>query len=167
MDAKLAQLHVTLENAIRGMTLNDLTRHSGDKWTAAEILEHLNLTYIGTARNFERCLASGRPRASADRRSQRWARIVVTWLGYFPPGRKSPDRMCPRGTPAQQVTNEILQNLARMDAAIRESETRFGKHGLLADHPALGPLTAAEWRKFHLVHGMHHAKQILRLRENR
>ncbi|MGZ7099671.1 MAG: DUF1569 domain-containing protein [Candidatus Angelobacter sp.] len=33
------------------------------------------------------------------------------------------------------------------------------------DHPVLGPLTAAEWRKFHLVHGLHHVKQIRSLRE--
>jgi hypothetical protein len=28
------------------------------------------------------------------------------------------------------------------------------------DHPFLGPLTASQWRKFHLVHGRHHARQI-------
>jgi hypothetical protein len=27
----------------------------------------------------------------------------------------------------------------------------------------LGPLTAGQWRKFHLIHGRHHAKQIRRL----
>jgi hypothetical protein len=33
------------------------------------------------------------------------------------------------------------------------------------DHLILGPLTAAQWRKFHWIHGRHHVKQILRLRE--
>jgi len=28
------------------------------------------------------------------------------------------------------------------------------------DHLFLGPLTANEWRKFHWVHGRHHARQI-------
>jgi hypothetical protein len=28
----------------------------------------------------------------------------------------------------------------------------------------LGPLTGAQWRKFHLVHGRHHVKQVLHLR---
>jgi hypothetical protein len=28
----------------------------------------------------------------------------------------------------------------------------------------LGPLTGAQWRKFHLVHGRHHARQIRQLR---
>jgi hypothetical protein len=31
----------------------------------------------------------------------------------------------------------------------------------------LGPLTGAQWRKFHLVHGLHHQKQLLRLRAGR
>jgi hypothetical protein len=34
----------------------------------------------------------------------------------------------------------------------------------LLDHPILGPLTAAQWMKFHRVHGMHHVKQMQRLR---
>jgi hypothetical protein len=34
------------------------------------------------------------------------------------------------------------------------------------DHPILGPLTGGQWRKFHLVHGLHHVKQIRRLRES-
>jgi hypothetical protein len=28
------------------------------------------------------------------------------------------------------------------------------------DHLILGPLTAGQWRKFHWVHGQHHARQI-------
>jgi hypothetical protein len=70
----------------------------------------------------------------------------------------------PRGTPAQQVTGEILENVVRMDAVIQECETRFGRSKPIADHPVLGPLTASEWRKFHLVHAKHHAKQIRKLR---
>ena len=95
----------------------------------------------------------------------RWQRLIVIQVGYFPPGRKSPQRVLPRGTPAEQVKAEILQNVSRMDSVIHECETRFGRRQLLADHPVLGPLTASEWRKFHLVHGKHHAKQIRRLKQ--
>jgi hypothetical protein len=33
------------------------------------------------------------------------------------------------------------------------------------DHPILGPFSIAQWRKFHLVHGLHHVKQIQRLKD--
>src|SRR5438128_8419386 len=103
MHTKLVKLQTTIESAIRGMISDDFARHAEDKWSAAEILEHLSLTYLGTARNFEKCIANGRPGASSDRRSKRWSRIVVTGLGFLPTGRKSSERVLPRGTPAHQV----------------------------------------------------------------
>ena len=165
MDSNLAQLHSILANAIHSVTPDLLTRHPEGKWSPAEILEHLNLTYIGTIKGLERCLQSGTTSASPDRSRKRWQRLAVIRAGYFPPGRQSPPRVAPRGTPAQQVTAEILGNVARLDGVIQECEIRFGRSQPVADHPVLGPLTAAEWRKFHLVHGKHHAKQIRRLTE--
>src|SRR5438477_7816275 len=167
MDRKLAELHTILAAAIRDMTDEEFACHLSGKWSTAEILDHLNLTYLGTIKNFNRCLVSDQPTASADRRSKRWQRLVVAKLGHYPSGRKSPPRVEPRGTPVQQVKSEILENIVRMDHAIRELESRFGRRVPVADHPILGPLTAPEWRKFHLVHGKHHAKQILRLRKAR
>ena len=163
MDANLARLHRILATAIGGMTADQLTRHPEGKWSPAEILEHLNLSYTGTIKGLERCLQSGTTSASSDRGRMRWQRLILIQVGYFPPGRKSPQRVLPRGTPAEQVKAEILQNVSRMDSVIHECETRFGRRKSLADHPVLGPLTASEWRKFHLVHGKHHAKQIRRL----
>jgi hypothetical protein len=52
-----------------------------------------------------------------------------------------------------------------MDGLITQCETRFGRSTRILDHPVLGPLTARQWRKFHLAHAQHHVKQILRLRE--
>jgi hypothetical protein len=68
---------------------------------------------------------------------------------------------------AEKVRSEIAEKLVAMDAIIAECETRFGRSVRLLDHPILGPLTATQWRKFHLVHGMHHQKQLLRLREGK
>ena len=166
MNAKLAELKRTLEDAIRGLTADDLVRHPEGKWNALQVLDHLNLTYTGTIKNFEKCLATGRPSASVDRRAKCWRRTTVVRLGYFPPGRESPRGVCPRDLPPQSVIEEVLQNIERMDSVIAESETRFNGEPV-ANHPILGPLTGPEWRKFHLVHGKHHAKQIIRLRNGR
>ena len=70
----------------------------------------------------------------------------------------------PRGLPVEKVRAEIGIKITAMDEIISECEARFGKNVMLLDHLILGPLTGAQWRKFHLVHGRHHVKQILQLR---
>jgi hypothetical protein len=164
MHRKLAELQEVLSDAIEGMSADELSRHPVGKWSAAEILEHLNLSYVGTIKNLERSLASGQLRANSDRSKMRWPRLLITRLGYFPSGRKSPDFVRPRGAPAEQVTSEIMQNISRMDEVITRCESRFPSRNPIADHPILGPLTATEWRGFHRTHGKHHARQILKLR---
>ena len=59
----------------------------------------------------------------------------------------------------------IRKNLAEMDEAINACESKMGSKIRIADHPVLGPLTVAQWRKFHMVHTRHHMKQIVALRD--
>jgi len=167
MHRKMVRLQDVLSHAIHGMSADDLALHPPGKWSTAEILEHLNLTYIGTIKNLERCLAAGKPGASPDRRKMRWQRLVVTHMGFFPGRRESPERVRPRGTPAEQVKSEIMKNLGRMDEVISRCESCFASRQPIADHPILGPLTASEWRGFHSAHGKHHARQILRLKSRK
>ena len=163
MHSHLDQLHSILADALRGLTPDQLTRHPEAKWSPAQILEHLNLSYTGTIKGLERCLQSGSTSASADRSRTRWRRLLIVNVGYFPPGRKSPERALPRGAPPEKITAEILGNVARMDDLVQQCQARFGRNPVM-DHPVLGPLTPAEWRKFHLVHGKHHARQIHKLK---
>jgi hypothetical protein len=165
--SKLSDLRTQLANAIDGMSAEDLARHPEGKWSSAEILDHLNLTYRGTIKNCERCLAAGKSGASLDRNIKRWQRRVVIGLGYLPSGRKSPEPALPRGTPIAQLTTEIFENITCMENVIAECDSRFGRGKPIAEHPILGPLTAREWRKFHWVHGRHHARQIIRLKNAR
>ena len=92
--------------------------------------------------------------------------FVVVGLGHMSAGRKAPAMVQPRGLPAEQVLNEIGAKLVAMDAIIAQCEARFGRQVKLLDHPILGPLTATQWRKLHLVHGRHHQKHLLQLRDS-
>ena len=150
MNANLEPLRAAIAEAIHGMTVEDLSRHPEGKWCAAEILDHLNLTYIGTAKNLERCLRSGQTVASSDRSTKRWQRLVVTGLGIFPAGRKSPDRVLPRGAPPQQVTAEIVQNLARMEEMIRACEARLREGLAHTPIASVGPVVSDELK----AHGL-------------
>ncbi len=111
-------------------------------------------------------MAKGKPLASRASVAQRVLTFVVVGLGHLPAGRKAPAIVQPKGLPVEQVRNEIGEKLAAMDAIIAECEVRFGPWVQVLDHPILGPLTATQFRKLHLVHGRHHLKQLLRLRES-
>jgi hypothetical protein len=165
MDAYLQRLQESIQSATQGMSGEDLLRHPEGKWCAAEILEHLYLTYTGTTKAFERCLQAGQPQVSARVLRDRVRTIVVVGLGHMPKGRQSPKHALPRGMTPEQVTREIGPRISAMDAAIAQCESRFGKQNRLLDHPILGPLTGRQWRKFHWVHGRHHLKQIQSLRQ--
>lgn len=167
MTSKLSDLRNQLAKAINGMSAEDLARHPEGKWSSAEILDHLNQTYRGTVKNCERCLAAGKSGEIIDRHRKRWQRRVVLWLGYLPTGRKSPENVLPRGTPILQLTTEVFENVVRMENVIAQCDAAFGRGKPIAEHPILGPLTAREWRKFHWVHGRHHARQIMRLKKFR
>jgi hypothetical protein len=163
MDSRLDTLKRSLESAVEGMSSEQLSWHLPGKWCAAEVLEHLFLTYTGTTRGFEKVIARGTPLATRPSLAQRVLTFVVVKLGYMPAGRKAPGMVQPKGLPVEHVRNEIWAKLAEMDAIIARCEARFGRNVKLLDHPILGALTAAEWRTLHLVHGRHHQKQLLRL----
>ncbi len=164
MDAYLNRLQEAITSATYGMTAEDLRRHPEGKWSTAEILEHLYLTYTGTVKGFERCVQEGKPLARTPVLKDRIRTLVVTGFGHLPEGRKAPERAQPRGMPAEEVMREIGPRISAMDDLITQCEARFGKQTRVLDHPILGPLTARQWRMFHWVHGRHHLKQIQKLR---
>jgi hypothetical protein len=164
MDSYLKRLQDAITSATHGMDTVALNRHPEGKWSAAQVLEHLYLTYAGSVKGFERCLLEGRPLARTATLKERFSTLIVTSLGYFPEGRKAPERTVPQGMAAEEVVKATEEKLAAMDSLITQCEVRFGRSTRILDHPVLGPLTARQWRKFHLVHAQHHMKQIWRLR---
>jgi hypothetical protein len=165
MDAYLQRLQKAIASATNGMSSERLRRHPEGKWSTAEVLEHLYLSYTGTVKGFERCLQAGKPLARTPLLKDRMRTFVVTGLGHLPGGRKAPERTQPRGMLADEVSRDKGSRISAMDEVIAQCEARFGKRTRVLDHPILGPLTARQWRKFHWVHGRHHLKQIQKLRQ--
>ena len=97
MDSCLEQLRTAVASATNGMTTDDLTRRREGKWSAAEVLEHLYLSYTGTTKGCERCLQAGRPLARAPGWKDRLVTAVVVGAGYFPRGRKATKHTLPSG----------------------------------------------------------------------
>src|SRR3989442_15603006 len=127
MDSCLERLLNAITSATRGMTVEELTRHPEGKWSSAQILEHLYLTYTGTAKGFERCCEAGKPLASSLRLKQRLAIAVVIEAGYFPGGGQAPKRTRPRGMAAGRMISGGERQIGCREGWIGKWEARYGK----------------------------------------
>ena len=164
METHLERLQSAIAIVTRDLPAADLLRHAEGKWSAAEVLEHLFLTYTSTVKGFERCLQANHPLATTPTLKQRIAAAVTVGAGFMPGKRDAPPFTRPKGLPPEKIVAEMGAQIAAMDAIISQCEDRYGRRVKLMNHHVLGPLTGAQWRKFHWVHGRHHIRQIARLR---
>jgi hypothetical protein len=170
MNHDLEKLLQSIAQTTGGMSVEQLQwlpreLRDQNKWCVAQILEHLSLTYSGTAGVMRKVVASGASLATPPSIGQRLGAFVVVSIGYLPGGREAPDRVVPRAPNPGTVVQEIQDNLIAMDKALSECEQRLGRSVKVADHPVLGALTVRQWCKFHAVHGRHHLRQIERLNQ--
>jgi hypothetical protein len=165
MSEYIPRLQEAITTAIRAMGREEMLRQSEGKWSIAQVLEHLYLTYTGTAKGCERALTSQKPLATPQTAKQWFKTMVVVKLGYYPRGIQAPAQVHPKGIPADQIVPDIVRQIANMSELLTRCEQRFGERNKLFDHPVLGALTAEQWRKFHWIHGQHHVQQILELRK--
>src|ERR1700675_255361 len=138
MDSYLERLRQELEDAIGGASPSALAQAPVGKWNAAEILEHLFLTYKNTNRGLAKCLAQGAPPVRRASLKHRVAALLVVNLGYVPAGRKAPERATPRGMPLNKVRQAIAPELHRMGSGLDDCERRVGAGGKSKDHPCCG-----------------------------
>ena len=168
MPSHLERLRSRLRDALAGATAEAMLQAPPGKWNSEQILEHLLLSYTATTRGLEKCVEKGSPCATHSTLQQRLATVVLINFGYFPDGAKSPPHALPRGMAPQEVRSVLFAEIDRMESAFDDCERHFGAATKIMDHPILGPLTVEQWRKFHFVHGRHHARQIrqrLKLRQ--
>jgi hypothetical protein len=160
MDRYLQRADAALHQCAGGLSLEQLTRRPSDKWTIAEILEHLARAFSGTEAGAHRALARGRPAASTADLSAVFRIWVVVECGYLPAGRPAPAMTLPQGIDPGTALVTAIDSLRRMDAALNAAAAQFGAGVKLMDHPILGPLSTRQWRRFHWVHTRHHVRQI-------
>jgi len=91
---------------------------------------------------------------------QRLQQFVVVTVGYFPPGRESPAAVVPTGRPYRELLTDLDRVFDELDASLTATSGALGGSSAVLDHPVLGPFSVNQWRRFHLVHTRHHAKQI-------
>jgi hypothetical protein len=164
MRSYLDELSKMLESATSGMCDEELMRAPENKWCAAEVLEHLRLTYTGTAKMLEKNRDKAVVEAAPIDDRVHAARHLIFEEGKFFEGLQAPPFATPKTPPDPQVCKRVQEDLQRLAAALDEAERRLGQDANLGNHFALGPLNGEQWRHFHYAHGAHHVKQIATLR---
>jgi hypothetical protein len=167
MHASLAHLHAGYARLLQKQTPQALEIHPGNdssRWNARQIVEHLVLTYRSSSAVFRERLAKGRPTQSDPGAYQNVQQFFVCRFGFFPAGRQAPAGVIPAASSSElldggELAVKMQSALQSMDEILVVCEERFGGRRF-ATHLVLGPLSAEQWRKFHVVHGTHHLKQL-------
>lgn len=160
MSPHLEKVRKQAERITRDFSPEDWHYSREEKWCASQIMEHLLLTFTATTKGTLRTMQAGEPFCREASWRHVAGRLYVLRLGRMPSGMKAAKNIAPKqGLPGDnmRVFNDAL---VAMDATLTDAERRFGKRTRILDHPILGPLTAEEWRRFHLVHSQHHFRQI-------
>jgi hypothetical protein len=150
LDAQSAQLHP------RGLP---------HKWNAQQVVEHLVLSYRLTSAALEARLNKGRVARNQTRTHLQWAlQLMILSFGAFPRGVPALDETVPvkgrfAAMDGRQLSDLFLQEAEAMDTLLDTCRRRFGIDRV-GEHPWLGPLRVDQWRRFHVVHGLHHVVQL-------
>src|SRR5690348_13917579 len=134
MDFYLQRALQAIQHETSGMTPEQLGCHEKAKRSAAEIQEHLSLTFTSTSKAMESFNVEGSASRKAPTLKQRLIRRIVVDWGYFPSGRSAPDFTRPKGLAPDQAVPTICQNLIEMDKKIAACERKYG-NGWLGNHP--------------------------------
>ena len=150
LDAETAQLHP------KGLAY---------KWSAQQVVEHLVLGYRLTSGALESRLNKGRASRNQTRTYLQWSlQLMILSFGRLPRGVPALDETVPvagrfAALDGQQLGDLMRQEIEAMDTLLDACRRKFGIERV-AVHPFLGPLRVDQWRRFHVVHGLHHLAQL-------
>jgi uncharacterized damage-inducible protein DinB len=131
-------------------------------WSAGQVVDHVTIAIENSAEAFT--LRADKPPMRRRSRPviQALASHLLLTTGWFPRGRRAPERTLPAPRPERAATEARLRAGV---AAFLDLERRLlpqRAYDLFVKHPALGDLTLGEFMTFHVRHGAHHRKQIVR-----
>ena len=132
------------------------------RWCAQQILEHLILTYEQTSNSVARQLKSGRVPKNKRGLLEFVIRLQTLGFGYLPSGVPATLAMRPTDFVPEDgaaTAARFLEAAETMDAQLVAARKKFGIQPC-GEHPFYGLMRVDEWRRYHSVHGRHHAAQL-------
>jgi DinB superfamily len=168
-------MHVVLERVVteiademQALTAETAQLHphgNAHEWSPQQIVEHLILGYRVTTCALQSRLDKGRLSRRGNRTRVQWLlQIMILSFGRLPRGAPARDEETPveGGFPVmsgEQLAALLRQEAEAMDAALDACRHKFGMERV-APHPLLGFLRVDQWRRYHVVHGLHHVAQL-------
>jgi Protein of unknown function (DUF1569) len=135
------------------------------KWNAQQVVEHLVLGYRQTSSALQTRLSKGRLSRNQTRTWLQWSlQLMILSFGRLARGVPALDETMPvagrfAAMDGQQLGDLLRQEIDNMDELFDACRRKFGMDRV-AVHPFLGPLRVDQWRRFHVVHGLHHVTQL-------
>ena len=164
LDAARARLSASVEGLGEGQ---EQFRPAPDRWSVAEIMEHLAMAEAGSVKLFDKLLqkaeAEGCVRAAGDP----FAPVSLAEQAAPFRGQKfqAPDQIRPTGqVPLADSLASLDDSLARL-RALRPRLERADCAEQRFPHPIFGPLNLYQWLLFTAAHEERHLAQIKTLRE--
>lgn len=172
MHQDLLRLDTEVTKTLRGLdaraTQATPTAHP-DKWSIQQIVEHLLYTYRGSIPAIHARVDKHSATRAKPTFRQRVGQFFIITLGRFPRGREAPAAVSPTLPTTVQSGDELAARvsaeLRKLDEVTDRGEHLFGDRRAVS-HIILGPLSMQQWRRFQLVHGLHHLKQIHAIRRD-
>jgi len=172
MHADLERLDTEVTKALLGLD----ARHTQatpfahpEKWSIQQIVEHLLNTYRGSIPAIHARVAKRSGTRARPTIRQRIGQFFIIRLGRFPNGRLAPVAVSPTLPTTVQsgdaLAARVSAELCKLDEVTARGEHLFGDRRAVS-HIILGPLSMQQWRRFHLIHGLHHLKQIHAIRRD-
>ena len=149
--------------AERARRLGESGAVCGRSWSLAQVCEHLALAVQGTVDDPEPARDGGvapswwRELGRVERSKRRLMKHGLMWTGRLPDGVRSPESVLP----SEDAEFEIaVRSLA---VAAQAFDAKAARHGATwVYHPLLGPMSGAQWRRFHVIHARHHFRIVER-----
>ncbi len=172
MDAALRRLSDTYAVKLAALDQASCQIHPrGDAaaWSVQDVVEHLILTYRESVAQVEKYLRRGVPTTRKANWKQVAAKVLVIDMGVFPRGQPAPEFVCPGKCGLDCMDGDALaallrEELNRLDMELMRCGEAFHAKPF-ASHFRFGPLSAEQWRRFHVVHGRLHLAQITEIQK--
>jgi hypothetical protein len=137
-------------------------RPAPDRWSAAEVIEHLSLAEKG----FASWITSGIEKARAGGLGNETAERVVlpdrirTILGDRVNRRQAPERVQPKGDMTVEAAWQALSMGERRLRTVLSLADGLALNEVIVEHPSLGPFNVYQWIELMAEHRRRHAAQI-------
>ena len=158
LDRNRAAVDQLIDAAVETPTGSWFVRPAPDKWTPAQQVSHIALSYAGITADVRDGV---RARLIGTARRRLFWRVFglsqVLWLGRIPPGARSPREIHPPDDSPERgaLLHQLRGRVSEFEAAVRQTWRTTPMHRVA--HPYFGSLSLGQAIRVCEVHTMHHA----------